>query len=148
MAPRVPCEVCGNDLDPAALRCPFCGVEREAALPRARGLAVRTVNLEKGLPTVEQALTRLRQEIVQGRALGYRILVLIHGYGSSGEGGAIREAVRRLLGSLRDNRQINDFLPGEQCDRRAGRGRQMARQFPFLAKYLRAPNPGISLVVL
>lgn len=148
MVPRVPCEVCGNDLDPAALRCPFCGAERKAASLPVHRPAVRTVNLEKGLPTVEQALSRLRQEIVQGRALGYRVLVLIHGYGSSGEGGAIREGVRHLLGSLRDNRQINDFLPGEECDRRAGRGRQMARRFPFLAKYLRAPNPGISLVVL
>lgn len=110
--------------------------------------ALRTVNLERGLPTVEQALTRLRREIVQGRALGFRVLVLIHGYGSSGEGGVIREEVRRLLGCLREQRQINDYLAGEQCDRRSGHGRQMARRFPFLAKYLQAPNPGISLVVL
>ena len=148
MGSSASCEVCGNDLDPAALRCPFCGAEREPAALPVRRPTVRTVNLEKGLPTVEQALTRLRQEIVQGRTLGYRVLVLIHGYGSSGEGGLIRAEVRRLLGYLRDNRQINDFLPGEQCDRRTGHGRQMARRFPFLAKYLQAPNPGISVVVL
>ncbi|MHB8811013.1 MAG: Smr/MutS family protein [Desulfobulbaceae bacterium] len=142
------CEMCGNDLDSVVLRCPYCGAERQAAGQPAHRPTVRTVNLEKGLPTVEQALIRLRHEIAQGRALGYRVLVLIHGYGSSGEGGAIREEVRRLLGSLRDNRQINDFLAGEQCDRRTGHGRQLARRFPFLAKYLQTPNPGISLVVL
>ena len=148
MTPRIFCEVCGNDLDPALVRCPFCGAEREISLQPSPRPTVRTVNLEKGLPTVEQALTRLRQEIVQGRALGYRVLVLIHGYGSSGEGGAIRAEVRRLLGFLQDKGQINDYLAGEQCDRRAGHGRQMARRFPFLAKYLQAANPGISLVVL
>jgi hypothetical protein len=148
MARRLTCAVCGNDLDPAVVLCPFCGAAREAAAPPSSRPTVRTVNLERGLPTVEQALARLRQEIVQGRALGYRVLVLIHGYGSSGEGGAIREEVQRQLGFLRDKGQINDFLAGEQCDRRAGRGRQMARRFPFLAKFLQAPNPGISLVVL
>jgi hypothetical protein len=148
MAPLVSCEVCGNDLEPAAILCPFCGAEREAAGQPAPMPTVRTVNLERGLPTVEQALTRLRQEIVQGRALGYRVLVLIHGYGSSGEGGAIKKEVRHLLDFLRDKGQINDYLAGELCDRRAGHGRQMARRFPFLAEYLQSPNPGISLVVL
>lgn len=148
MVPGVPCAVCGNDLDPAAVRCPFCGAERESAAQPVRRPALRTVNLEKGLPTVAQALTRLRQEMDQARVQRYRVLFLIHGYGSSGEGGAIRAEVRRLLGHLRDNRQINDFLTGEECDRRSGRGRQLVRRFPFLAPYLQAPNPGISLVVL
>ena len=142
------CAQCGNDLAPAVSRCPFCGAASVAGLqPRAKG-TVRTVNLEKGLPTVEQALVRLRQELAQGRAQGYRALLFIHGYGSSGEGGAIRQEVRRLLVYLRDKRQINDFLPGEEADRRAGHGRQLARQYPFLARYLRRPNPGVSLVIL
>lgn len=148
MYPQALCAVCGNDLEPALLRCPFCGAEREPAPTSCPRRTCRTVNLEKGLPTVAQALTRLRQEITQARAEGYRALVLIHGYGSSGEGGAIRREVRRQLGYLRDQRQINDFLPGEECDRRAGHARQLSRRFPFLTQYLQTPNPGISLVIL
>lgn len=148
MALPLPCTVCGNDLDQAAVRCPFCGAEQEAAVPRSPRPTLRTVNLEKGLPTVAQALARLRQELDQARGQGYRALLLIHGYGSSGEGGAIRAEVRRQLGHLREQGRINDFLPGEQCDRRTGRGRQLAKRFPFLGPCLRTPNPGISLVIL
>lgn len=143
-----PCALCGNDLEPAVLRCPFCGAERETVPVSKPRRTCRTVNLEKGLPTVAQALARLRQEISQARAEGYRALVLIHGYGSSGEGGAIRQEVRCQLAYLRDQHQINDFLAGEECDRRSGHARQTARRFPFLGQYLQAPNPGISLVIL
>jgi hypothetical protein len=146
MDEQVPCAVCGNELAPANLRCPFCGAGRQAEPPRPRRDA-RTVNLEKGLPTVAQALARLHQEILQARAEGYRALVLIHGYGSSGEGGAIRSEVRRQLSLLREQKKISDYLPGEECGRHCGHARQLARQLPFLAGQLRTPNPGITIVV-
>lgn len=147
MTEQIPCAVCGNEFAPAFLHCPFCGAERQAK-PRAPRRTSRTINLEKGLPTVAQALTRLHQEILQARAEGYRALVLIHGYGSSGEGGSIRREVRRQLNLLREQKQISDFLPGEECGRRAGRARQLTRRLPFLADHLRAPNPGITIVIL
>lgn len=148
MAATIPCDVCGNEIADAATRCPFCRSPRTGIHPAKNYLPFRTVNLEKGMPTVEQALGRLRYEIPFAAREGCRVLVLIHGYGSSGRGGAIKQEVHRQLGLMLDNRQINDFLPGEECDMRFGHGRQMVRRFPFLKKYLQKTNPGISIVIV
>lgn len=142
------CDVCGNEAPAAVIRCPFCGAQRSGFPPRADQSPYRTLNLEKGMPTVDQALRRLRAEIASAAIRGSRILILIHGYGSSGEGGAIKGEVRRLLEGMQKKRQINEFLPGEECDLRRGRGRQMVRRFPFLKTYLRKTNPGISIVIV
>ena len=147
MAAAELCEVCGNELDNAVACCPFCGMKRAATPRRTGGPQYRVVNLEKGLPLVHQALSRLQQEIESARRQGCRVLVLIHGYGSSGKGGAIRKEVRRQLMYMLDSHQLNDVLPGEEIDSRTGRGRQFLRRFPFLAAYLRQANPGVTLVV-
>ncbi len=148
MAAAELCEVCGNELDNAAACCPFCGAKRAATPRRTGGPRYRVVNLEKGLPLVHQALLRLQQEIESAHRQGCRVLVLIHGYGSSGKGGAIKKEVRRQLMYMLDRQQLNDVLPGEEIDPRTGRGRQFLRRFPFMAAYLKQANPGVTLVVL
>lgn len=110
----------------------------------------RTVNLERGKPLVQQALDRLQMEIAQGRGLGLKALTLIHGYGSSGQGGAIRGAVREQLDFLVRQGRVRAALPGEEFEGRSARGRQLLRQYPFLAEHrdLNRANPGITLVFL
>ncbi len=144
------CEVCGNEMEAILVTCPFCGAERTADPLVQRGPRHRTVNLEKGLPTVRQALDRLRQELELARLQGCRVLTLIHGYGSSGRGGAIRTEIRRQLDYLKERGEINDILAGEDFHRRTGPGRQIIRRFPFLALHHDANrgNRGITLVVL
>ena len=84
------------------------------------------------------------------RALGIRVLTLIHGYGSSGEGGAIKAAVLRRLEFLRHTGRVREVVPGEGFENRSGRGRQLLRRFPFLSAHrdLNRANPGITLIVL
>ncbi len=74
---------------------------------------IRVVNLEAGMPTVDQALRRLSGELYTSRRMGCRAVKLIHGYGSSGKGGKIRVAIRRELGGQKLRGQIKDFIPGE-----------------------------------
>ena len=57
---------------------------------------MRTIDLEEGMPRVHEALTRLR-EWLKALCPSARVAKLIHGYGSTGMGGAIREAVRSEL---------------------------------------------------
>ncbi len=145
----LPCEICGNTVDSRLVACPFCGSRMTPRNQPLRQPLLRTVNLEQGMPTVPQALLRLQQELQQARHEGYRVLRLIHGYGSSGKGGAIRAEVRRQLAFLKEQRAISDFLPGEEFSRRTGPGRQMLRRFPFLSgdRDLNRANPGITLVI-
>lgn len=142
------CEVCGNEIDSHMLQCPFCSTKRNPEQSKREGAGYRTVNLEKGMPLVKDALSRLQNEIRTAGLNKERVLVLIHGYGSSGQGGAIKKEVRRQLQFLYDKKSIQDYVPGEKCDKRSGRFRQLARRFPFVEKFVRKPNPGITFVIL
>ena len=144
------CEICGNEVEPTEGQCPFCRTERTTNAVEHGGPLHRVVNLEKGKPFVQQALDRLVVVILNGRREGYKALTLIHGYGSSGKGGAIKEAVRQHLQFLHQQGTVRTIIPGEEFEGRSGRGRQLLRCFPFLAEHrdLNRANPGITLIIL
>jgi hypothetical protein len=144
------CSVCGNEVEAGSAACPFCQTEGGGNRPRPAGPMHRTVNLEKGMPLVQQALDRMELELAAGRKQEIKVLTLIHGYGSSGEGGAIKTAVLRQLQFLRHQGRIKEVIPGEEFEGRSGRGRQWLRRFPFLRDHrdLNRGNPGIILVLL
>jgi len=75
---------------------------------------VRTVNLKSGMPTVEEARSRLNTEIEKARQRGDHVLKLIHGYGSSGVGGKLRNAIRSSLRRRRKEGKIQSFVAGEK----------------------------------
>jgi len=100
-----------------ARECPKCEADLFAEPASEKG-RVRRVNLESGRPTVEVALRRFEQAFQQARAKGSDYLALIHGYGSSGRGGAIKEAVTDHLKVLRNRNVVGSILPGETLTRR------------------------------
>jgi len=146
----ITCEVCGNAFDLQMTTCPYCGAGVEKPVVRRQGDKHRLVNLERGLPTVAQALVRLENELETSGRQGFRLLTLIHGYGSSGRGGAIKDAVRRQLQYYKHKRRIKEVVAGEEFSTRTGPGRQLLRRFPTLATHrdLNRHNPGITVVVL
>ncbi|MCL7487955.1 MAG: Smr/MutS family protein [Desulfobulbaceae bacterium] len=109
---------------------------------------VRIVNLERGMPLVRDALQRLALELETASMTGCRALVLIHGYGSSGRGGAIKEAVRCKLQLWLEQKAISQVLPGEEGGRRSGAARQIAKRYPDLADFVQKFNPGITVVIM
>ena len=144
------CEVCGNEIVPGSSVCGFCGSRQEGGPDMGRTpFRRKTVNLKYGRPTVETALRRLAVEIDIARSEGVSILVLIHGYGSGGKGGVIREECRRTLDQMRSTGEINDFIPGDG-GARSGPVKSLLRRFPRLRqdRELVAANPGITVVVL
>ncbi|MBQ3378905.1 MAG: hypothetical protein IJG50_03460 [Clostridia bacterium] len=73
----------------------------------------RTVDLEDGRPSLAEALVRLEHEIKYSRSLNIGILKLIHGYGSSGKGGRLKNGVRARLLELKESGRISFFVKGE-----------------------------------
>jgi hypothetical protein len=144
------CEVCGNEFDRIMASCPFCGASSGSSGVSSVGAMHRVVNLERGLPTVAEALARLDVELETARRQKYRVLTLIHGYGSSGKGGAIKAAVHRQLEYFKHQGRINDLVAGEDFNSRSGIGRHLLRRFPFLATHsdLNRSNRGVTLVIL
>ena len=76
-------------------------------------MTCRVINLEEGRPTVNVGLLRLDHALAAARADRVPLLKLIHGYGSSGVGGELREQVWKALDSLQRNGRIVAYIPGE-----------------------------------
>lgn len=115
----------------------------------SRGL-IKTVNLEAGMPTVNEGLLRLDRELVLARQQGYAVLKIIHGYGSSGVGGALRTEIQKSLRQRLSNSQIRDFIPGEEWRVSDERTWALLKSHAQLKEDvdLGRNNPGISLVLL
>lgn len=135
--------------------CPYCGNDQEndnpdQFKPEKRVFHLKTVNLEQGLPTVEQALSRLQSEIATARLEQITALTLIHGYGSSGKGGAIRLECRKTLHYLLSRGEVGAVVFGEDFGHRHPPVKHLLQRFPDLSRHphLNNRNKGITLVVL
>src|SRR5512137_2000515 len=75
--------------------------------------AIRTFNVEAGLPTLDEARRLVIEEIKQAKRAGARVLKVIHGYGSSGKGGALCVGLRKSFGLRKKEGVIKEFITGE-----------------------------------
>jgi hypothetical protein len=75
--------------------------------------AIRTYNVEAGLPTLDEARRLVIKEIKQAKRACARVLKVIHGYGSSGKGGALCVGLRKSFGLRKKEGVIKDFVAGE-----------------------------------
>lgn len=75
--------------------------------------SVWLLNLETDFPTLEEARKRLQAEIKRSHHSSTRVIKVIHGYGSTGQGGTLRFGLRKSLNLRRKERLIKDFIPGE-----------------------------------
>lgn len=110
---------------------------------------IKVINLEAGMPTVMQAKSRLNQELMSARAYRCKAVKLIHGYGSSGKGGAIKQEVHRTLSEKKRTGAIKEFVKGEDFTPFSSTGRRAVDLCPELAKdkdYSRG-NDGITIVL-
>lgn len=74
---------------------------------------LKLVNLEDGMPTVPAALSRLNDLLRGARAEGWAVMKIIHGYGSSGAGGALRQSLQAALSQKASTGEIRAWIAGE-----------------------------------
>lgn len=111
---------------------------------------MKLVNLEEGMPTVEQARLRMQYELQVARQQGYKVVKLVHGYGSSGIGGALRSELQKDLRKAAEDGVIQTFIPGEEWRISDPNTWRLLKQLPAWKKDsdLGRNNQGISIVVL
>lgn len=145
------CEVCGNEWEGEPGTCPFCcHAHSGQEVGGGRPFKQRTVNLKAGLPVASVALARMTEAIADSARQGVTFLTLIHGYGSSGKGGVIRDECRKALAFLRDKGVVREVIAGEEFDRRSGQVKALLQRYPSLARdhNLNRGNRGVTLVLL
>jgi hypothetical protein len=109
------------------------------------------LNIKVGNPTVEEALDQLTQKIRSLQALGVKAIILIHGYGSSGEGGHIKRGLHTALENNRYADRVDDYYFGEQVVFGTQACEALLKQRPGLKQYLRhfkAGNAGMTVLLL
>lgn len=74
---------------------------------------MQVANIEKFMPTVYQAEILVKNNLETFRRQGVKAFKIIHGYGSTGKGGALRTGLREYLTQLKRAKIIADFIPGE-----------------------------------
>ena len=65
------------------------------------------------MPTVDDAIKRITYNIKTASAMGVSAIKIIHGYGSTGKGGAIRTETRKYLDRQKSRGFIKYYIKGE-----------------------------------
>jgi len=143
------CEICGNEKVRGRTHCLYCGQQyHESGKTEHVYTLHRIVNLERGKPRVDIALTKLEREIERAVIDNIGVVTVIHGYGSSGKGGKIRHECRKMLDFYKDRGRVKEIIRGEDFSRKNGATKSLLRRFPQLLKNenLNKNNKGVTLI--
>jgi hypothetical protein len=108
---------------------------------------VKQINLEQGHPTVDEAVRRMNNELSTAKMSGCKAAILIHGYGSTGTGGAIKPAVCKNLSQPVMIGIVKDWVAGENW---SSKRNVFLAHCPTLKEHIKhlEGNPGITVVLL
>jgi hypothetical protein len=111
---------------------------------------VLIANLEAGYPTANEALLRLDFELTRARRSRALVVKIIHGYGSSGAGGVLRDVVQAALRRMVAEQKIRAFVPGEDWRISNEVAWEIQKLVPGLKqdRDLGRANKGIAIVLL
>ncbi len=110
---------------------------------------MKVVNLEEGRPTLERARLRLHHELHVAQRGGCAAVKLIHGYGSSGVGGILRDGIQATLRQAVAEGRVAAFIAGEDWRISDATTWSLLKRFPEWKQDhdLNRRNKGISVVV-
>ncbi len=146
------CSTCGNEIPDDDSHCRYCDSYQQPGRSSLRTgeEKIKTINLKKEMLFVDEALSTLSLELDLARSQGVRVLRVIHGYGSSGTGGKIKQAVIQELASLSRAGRVQAYVVGDRYSEDTNQGQELLSQFPGLEFTLMSDrhNPGITFVQL
>ena len=111
---------------------------------------IKTINIKYDFPPSDVAVFDLWKEIVMSKKEGYKVIKVIHGYGSHGKGGEIKRAIHEFLLNEKKNKLIVEYVKGEEWSSNNETVKKIQEFFPELVidEDLKNINSGISVVVL
>ena len=109
---------------------------------------VKEINLEAGMPACDAALSVLKSAMQSARQSKYKCVLVIHGYGSSGKGGKIREKSRQWLNAQVGKGKIKTVINGEDFTIFNFKALELKNKYKELEPLLRVTNHGVTVVEL
>jgi len=113
-------------------------------------MALRSINLEAGSPSLDEARRRLLAAMESARQERVTVLKVIHGWGSSGSGGTLCSGIRRSLRLRVKEGKARAVIAGEKFSGDALETRELLQRHPHLRadRDFNRANPGITIVEL
>ena len=102
------------------------------------------INIKEDMPTVSEAMNVLRK-YVEGCKRG-KCVVIVHGYGSTGKGGAIREKARQWLMAQQKSGKISKVIKGEELSIFNFDALDLKKKHRELEEYFKVCNHGITVI--
>ena len=140
------CSDCGNPREMMG-PCQYCA---STTLPNVLIDSIE-LNIKQRLPTVEQALDQLTEYLRRSQELNIKAIILIHGYGSSGEGGRIKRALHEALEANRYADRVAEYFYGENVPYGSPAYHDLMKKRPGLKRYMRhfkSSNAGVTVLLL
>lgn len=140
------CLECGN---PRGMQgeCRQCGSQD---LPVSHSDTI-ILNLKLGSPTAQEALDRLTIALRRASELGIKAMILIHGYGASGEGGRIKQAIHHALDHNYFSDRVEQHHFGEHTAFGSEAYHALLKRRPNLKahlKHFKEGNAGMTVLLL
>ena len=105
---------------------------------------IKEINVENGF-TSDEALAYIKQVLSNSKKI---CIYIIHGYGSSGKGGVIRQKVRSFLNAQLKNGKIKTVVNGEDFNIFNFKALELKNKYKGLEQLFRVCNHGITVVEL
>ena len=109
---------------------------------------LKEINLEVGMPTSTNALALLKSSIANAKSSDVGCLYIIHGYGSSGKGGVIRDKARQWLNAQARNGVVKCVINGEDFNLFNFKALELKNTYKELEQLLKVCNHGVTVVEL
>ena len=102
------------------------------------------INIKENMPTVNEAMDVLRK-YVEGCKRG-KCVVIVHGYGSTGKGGAIRTKAREWLEAQQRSGRIKTVIKGEDISIFNFAALELKKKYSELEAYFKVCNHGVTVI--
>ena len=106
------------------------------------------VNIKQDMPLVADAMRYLQDSIVKLNRDKCQCVLIIHGYGSTGKGGAICEKARQWLKAQERNGKVKTVIFGEDFTLFNFKALELKNKYQELEQLMRVCNNGVTVVEL
>lgn len=110
--------------------------------------AYTELNIKEGMPKVADAIDQLKLSLERCRHNKYKCVLVIHGYGSTGHGGAIHDKARQWLKSQERAGKIKSVTFGEDFSIFNFKSLELKNKFQELSPLINVCNHGVTVVEL
>ena len=111
---------------------------------------IKEINIKEDFPSVDVAIFRIQQEIEVHKQFGDQVIKIIHGYGSHGVGGNIKEELNHLLPIWKKQNYIYDYIKGENFTSITLSTRKYSKDLKYLLmqdEYFDSLNKGVTIII-